>query len=115
MATSDPVRNTPRAHWRLIVLQCVPMIILGFCAVVAPAMATSAVKFFVGWLLFFGGLTGLLALLSAKGTPAFRRYPALPRAAYVRRCTLPNESCSYGSRFRAHTRSHLADDREYWR
>jgi len=67
----DAIRDALGAHWQLFLLQGAIMIFLGCLAVAVPAVATLAVDLYIGWLLLFSGIVGLVAVLSAKNIPAF--------------------------------------------
>jgi uncharacterized membrane protein HdeD (DUF308 family) len=79
MAAVDPtisdmqraVTNAFGAHWRLFLFQGAVMIVLGVIAVCAPVAATIAVDIYVGWLLLFSGLVGLIAIVSTHHVHAF--------------------------------------------
>jgi uncharacterized membrane protein HdeD (DUF308 family) len=58
-------------HWRLFMVQGVALIVLGLLAIAAPVAATIVANLFIGWLLFIGGVVGLVALFSTHEVPAF--------------------------------------------
>jgi uncharacterized membrane protein HdeD (DUF308 family) len=60
-----------RAHWRLFLFQGIVMLVLGVLAVAAPATATVAVDIYIGWLFLISGLTGLVAMFSARDASGF--------------------------------------------
>jgi len=60
-----------KAHWRLLLLQGVVMLILGLLAVAVPAAATVVIEIYVGWLFLISGAFGLVAVFSAGNLPAF--------------------------------------------
>ena len=65
------MRGALGTHWRLFMLQGVVLIVLGLLAIAAPVAATIVVNIFIGWLLFLGGVVGLVALFSTHEVPAF--------------------------------------------
>ena len=67
----DAIESALGAHWRLILFHALILLVLGAIAIAAPVAATIAVDVFVGWLFLFSGITGLIAMLSAKKLPAF--------------------------------------------
>jgi uncharacterized membrane protein HdeD (DUF308 family) len=68
---SRAIGGAPKAHWRLLFLQGVVMLILGVLAVAVPAAATVVVEIYVGWLFLISGVVGLVAVFSAGNLPAF--------------------------------------------
>ncbi len=58
-------------HWRLFFLEGALLVILGFVAIWAPAVAAIAVDIYIGCLLLIGGIAGLAAVLTVKHIPAF--------------------------------------------
>jgi uncharacterized membrane protein HdeD (DUF308 family) len=60
-----------RQSWKMFMFQGVVMIILGFLAVAAPAVATIAVDIYVGWLFLLSGLVGVVAMFSAGSVSSF--------------------------------------------
>jgi uncharacterized membrane protein HdeD (DUF308 family) len=68
---SRAIGGALKAHWRLLFLQGVVMLILGVLAVAVPAAATVVVEIYVGWLFLISGAVGLVAMFSAGNLPAF--------------------------------------------
>jgi uncharacterized membrane protein HdeD (DUF308 family) len=66
------IKDSLATHWRLIMAQGVIMVILGMLALAAPAFATLAVDIYVGWLFFFSGILGLVAIFSGRHPTRFR-------------------------------------------
>ena len=76
--TSVNVAGAPRtvqealhAHWKLFLFQGIVMVLLGILAVAAPAYASVAVDFYVGWLFLLSGLVGIVAMFSAGNVSSF--------------------------------------------
>ena len=67
----ESIKDSLRAHWRMMVFQGVVMIVLGVLAVAVPVVSTLAVELLVGWLFLFSGVAGLIAMLATKEIPAF--------------------------------------------
>ncbi|MFZ0693162.1 MAG: DUF308 domain-containing protein [Alphaproteobacteria bacterium] len=67
----ESIRNSLRAHWRMMVFQAIVMIVLGILAIAVPVVSTLAVELLVGWLFLFSGVAGLIAMLATKEVPAF--------------------------------------------
>lgn len=65
------LRGTLAAHWRLLILQGVLMVVLGVLAIIEPVVATVAVDFFVGWLFVVSGIMGLAVMVSARNVQVF--------------------------------------------
>lgn len=60
-----------RAHWRMLLVQGIIMIVLGLLAVLLPNIATLAVELLIGSLFLAGGLMRLLALTRCRTAPGF--------------------------------------------
>jgi uncharacterized membrane protein HdeD (DUF308 family) len=58
-------------HWKLFLIQGVVLLVLGVFAVCSPAVATTAVDYYIGALFIVSGVTGLVAMFSAHDVPAF--------------------------------------------
>ena len=63
---------TLRSHSTWFIVYSIILIALGLLAIAAPMIATLAVELTVGWLLLFGGVSGLFAVYSAgRSAPGF--------------------------------------------
>ena len=63
---------TLRSHSTWFIVYGIIIIALGLFAIAAPMIATLAVELTVGWLLLFGGVSGLFAVYSAgRSAPGF--------------------------------------------
>jgi uncharacterized membrane protein HdeD (DUF308 family) len=62
---------TIHAHWKLVLVQGIVMMVLGFLAVAEPNVATIAVGIFVGWLFFIGGIFRAVSVWQSRGMPGF--------------------------------------------
>ena len=62
---------TIHAHWKLVLVQGIVMMVLGFLAVAEPNVATFAIGIFVGWLFFVGGIFRTLSVLRHRQMPGF--------------------------------------------
>jgi uncharacterized membrane protein HdeD (DUF308 family) len=62
---------TIHAHWKLVLVQGIVMMVLGFLAVAEPNVATFAIGIFVGWLFFVGGIFRALSVWRARRMPGF--------------------------------------------
>jgi uncharacterized membrane protein HdeD (DUF308 family) len=58
-------------HWLLFLCEGIALLILGFLAVVAPAIASVAATVFFGWILLLSGVIGLLTTFRARQAPGF--------------------------------------------
>jgi uncharacterized membrane protein HdeD (DUF308 family) len=67
----DAIRDAVHEHWKLLLFQGAVMVVLGFLAIVVPAVATVAVDFYIGGLFLLNGVVGLLAMFSVRNVPAF--------------------------------------------
>jgi len=67
----DAIRDAVHEHWKFLLFQGAVMVVLGFLAIVVPAVATIAVDFYIGGLFLVSGIVGLLAMFSVRDVPAF--------------------------------------------
>lgn len=58
-------------HWRLFLVEGVVLTLLGIIAIVLPPLASLFVAIFFGWLLFIGGVFGLVTTLIGRHAPGF--------------------------------------------
>src|SRR5262249_10713730 len=65
------IAATIHSHWKLVLVQGIVMMVLGFLAVVEPNVATLAVSIFVGWLFFIGGIFRALSVWQSRAMPGF--------------------------------------------
>lgn len=65
------VKDALAAHWRLLLVQGIAMVILGALAVGAPMAASIAVELYIGGLFLVSGVVGLVAIFAARDVPAF--------------------------------------------
>jgi uncharacterized membrane protein HdeD (DUF308 family) len=73
--TSDQIRAELGAavqrHWLLFLCEGIALVILGFLAVLAPAIASVAATVFFGWILLLSGVVGLITTFRARQAPGF--------------------------------------------
>ena len=71
----DVIRNrlieAVRAHWKLLLIEGILMIVLGLLAVALPIISTLAVTILVGWLFVIGGIFRLIASIRTRTRPGF--------------------------------------------
>src|SRR5258706_676684 len=67
----NALRTAMQENWKWFVFQGIVMLVLGCLAVAEPAIASVAVDIYIGWLFFFGGVLGLVAMFSARDASAF--------------------------------------------
>ena len=60
-----------RRHWALFLAEGIALVILGFLAVMAPAIASVAATVFFGWILLISGVAGLITTLRGRQIPGF--------------------------------------------
>ena len=60
-----------RRHWALFLTEGIALVILGFLAVMAPAIASVAATVFFGWILLISGVAGLITTLRGRQIPGF--------------------------------------------
>jgi uncharacterized membrane protein HdeD (DUF308 family) len=65
------VRDAVRLHSGLFLAQGVIMTLLGVGAIVWPVFSSLAVGIYVGWVLLFSGVVGLIIMFSAPSAAAF--------------------------------------------
>jgi uncharacterized membrane protein HdeD (DUF308 family) len=65
------VREAVRLHSGLFLAQGVIMTLLGVAAVIWPQFSSLAVDVYVGWILLFSGVMGLVMMFSAPSAAAF--------------------------------------------
>jgi uncharacterized membrane protein HdeD (DUF308 family) len=58
-------------HWRLFLVEGIVLTLLGVVAIVLPPLASLFVAIFFGWLLFIGGVFGLVTTLIGRHAPGF--------------------------------------------
>lgn len=68
---SSPVVRAMHDHWRVFVAEGVVLVLLGLAAVAVPLLAGVTVTVFLGWILLFAGVLGLVATWRARGAPGF--------------------------------------------
>jgi uncharacterized membrane protein HdeD (DUF308 family) len=65
------VREAVRLHSGLFLAQGIIMTLLGIAAVAWPGFSSLAVDVYVGWILLFSGVVGLIVMFSAPNAAAF--------------------------------------------
>jgi len=65
------VASSLHRHWRIFLIEGIILLVLGAAAIVVPPLATLAVDIFVGWILFIGGIVGLVATFRMRLAPGF--------------------------------------------
>lgn len=63
--------HTFEAHWRLFFFEGVVLVVLGIVALILPPLASIAVAILFGWVLFLGGVFGLVSTLVGRHAPGF--------------------------------------------
>lgn len=63
--------HTFEAHWRLFLFEGVVLAVLGIIALVLPPLASIAVAILFGWVLFLGGVFGLVTTVIGRHAPGF--------------------------------------------
>jgi uncharacterized membrane protein HdeD (DUF308 family) len=63
--------HTFEAHWRLFFFEGVVLLVLGIIALVLPPLASIAVAILFGWVLFLGGVFGLITTIVGRHAPGF--------------------------------------------
>lgn len=63
--------HTFQAHWQLFLFEGVVLVVLGIAALILPPLASIAVAILFGWLLFIGGVFGLITTLIGHHAPGF--------------------------------------------
>jgi uncharacterized membrane protein HdeD (DUF308 family) len=60
-----------RAHWRLLLIEGIVLLLLGTAAIALPPLATIAVEIIIGWLLLISGVLGLIMTFYMRAAPGF--------------------------------------------
>jgi len=63
--------HTFEAHWRMFFFEGVVLVVLGVIALILPPLASIAVAILFGWVLFAGGVVGLVTTLAGRHAPGF--------------------------------------------
>ena len=58
-------------HWKLFLIEGVVLVLLGFAAILVPAIATLAFTLVIGWLFLFSGIVGLITTFYMRNAPGF--------------------------------------------
>ena len=58
-------------HWGLFLAEGIVLVLLGMAAIVVPPIAGLTVTIFIGWMLLFGGVAGLIATFWGRQAPGF--------------------------------------------
>jgi len=78
MSSMQPLSNPDLAtalkrsihdHWRTFLIEGIILVVLGLAAIVVPPIAGLATTIFIGWVLFVGGVVGLIATYWARHMP----------------------------------------------
>ncbi len=59
------------AHWKFYLGEGIGLIVLGIGALIMPALASIGVALLLGWLLFLGGVFGLITTFVGRHAPGF--------------------------------------------
>lgn len=65
------IRDTVRVHSGLFLAQGIITTVLGIAALIWPQVSSLAVELYVGWLLLFSGVMGLIVMFFAPSVSAF--------------------------------------------
>ncbi|MGC1388827.1 MAG: HdeD family acid-resistance protein [Steroidobacteraceae bacterium] len=65
------VTTSLHEHWGLFLSEGIILVILGFIALVLPAMATFAVEIVIGWVVLLSGIVGLISTFRMRSGPGF--------------------------------------------
>ena len=65
------IRDTVRVHSGLFLAQGILTTLLGIAAVIWPQISTLAVELYVGWILLFSGVVGLIMMFFAPSVSGF--------------------------------------------
>ena len=67
----EKAEHTFEAHWRMFFFEGVVLVVLGLVALILPPLASIAVAILFGWVLFLGGVIGLVTTLTGRHAPGF--------------------------------------------
>jgi uncharacterized membrane protein HdeD (DUF308 family) len=65
------VAATLHEHWMLFLIEGIVLLVLGFLAILIPAVATLAVEILIGWLFLVSGVVGLITTFWMREAPGF--------------------------------------------
>ncbi len=65
------VATSLQEHWGLFLSEGIILVILGFIALVLPAVATFAVEIVIGWVVLLSGIVGLISTFRMRSAPGF--------------------------------------------
>lgn len=76
MSMQPPTRSPSQsaslfAHWGIFLAEGIILLLLGCVAILVPLLAGLATTVFLGWLLLFAGIIGLVATFRTRGAPGF--------------------------------------------
>jgi uncharacterized membrane protein HdeD (DUF308 family) len=58
-------------HWKTFLAEGILLVVLGLAAILVPPIAGLAATVFLGWMLVFAGIAGVLFTMRARGAPGF--------------------------------------------
>ena len=58
-------------HWKTFLAEGILLVVLGLAAIIVPPLAGLAATVFLGWMLVFAGVAGVLFTLRARSAPGF--------------------------------------------
>jgi uncharacterized membrane protein HdeD (DUF308 family) len=58
-------------HWGLFLAEGIVLVLLGLLAIVVPPLAGLTATIFLGWMLLFGGIAGLISTFWSRQAPGF--------------------------------------------
>src|ERR1700729_1261013 len=58
-------------HWKLFLIEGIVLGLLGFAAILVPAIATLAFTLVIGWLFLISGVVGLITTFYMRNAPGF--------------------------------------------
>ena len=67
----NAVSGAIRAHWKLFLIEGIVLVVLGFAAILVPAIATLAFTLVIGWLFLISGVVGLITTFYMRNAPGF--------------------------------------------
>lgn len=65
------IATSLQAHWKLFLVEGIILVLLGAAAIIIPQLATLTVELFIGWVLLFSGIAGLITTFSIRPMPGF--------------------------------------------
>ena len=68
---SAAIARALHAHWKLLLVEGIVLLVLGAAAIAIPPLAGLAATIWLGWIFIIGGIVGIYTTLKAQGMPGY--------------------------------------------